>query len=275
MEPVIISAALTGSRPTKATNPAVPYAPQEIAAEALACWRQGAAVVHIHARDPISGAPRHDPEIYGEIVGLIRRECDVIVNLTTSGLHLHDPGDVQARLAPLEAKPDMCSLDVGSVNFRQRVFINPPSWSQAAARAMQASGVKPELEVFELGHIAQARHLIEAGLIDPPPWFQLCLGAGWGAPATPANLVFMQRQLPHGCQWSVLGVGPYQTPMITLALALGGHVRVGFEDNLYLRKGELAKSNADFVRRAVALAESFGRTPADPAQAREILGLQK
>ncbi len=273
MDPVIITAALTGSRPTKAMNPAVPYTPQEIAAEALACWREGAAIVHIHARDPASGAPSHDPAIYQQIVGLIRQECDLLINLTTSGLHLPDPGDVRARLAPLQAAPDLCSLDVGSLNFAEQVFLNPPEWSQAAARALQAAGVKPELEVFDLGHIAQARHLIQAGLIDPPPFFQLCMGVGWGAPASAENLVHLQRQLPPGCQWSALGVGARQGPMIALALALGGHVRVGFEDNLYLSKGRLAKSNAEFVRQAVSLAVQFGRQAADPAEARRLLGI--
>ncbi len=273
MDKLIITAALTGSRPTKAMNPAVPYTPAEIAAEAVACARAGAAVVHVHVRDPITGAPSSDPERFAEVVARIRAECDVLINLTTSGLHLEGEDIVSRRLAPIALRPELCSLDIGSVNFRDRLFANPPDWGETAARAMQAAGVKPEIEVFDVGHIHQARHLIERGLIDPPPYFQLCMGVDWGIPATAENLLFMQRQLPPGAVWSVLGVGRTQLPMITLGILLGGHIRVGFEDNLYLRKGVLAPSNAAFVEMAVNLAHQLQREVATPAEARAILGL--
>ncbi len=273
MDKLIITAALTGSRPTKAMNPAVPYTPAEIAAEAVACAQAGAAVVHVHVRDPITGAPSSDPERFAEVVARIRAECDVLINLTTSGLHLEGEDIVSRRLAPIALRPELCSLDIGSVNFRDRLFANPPDWGETAARAMQAAGVKPEIEVFDVGHIHQARHLIERGLIDPPPYFQLCMGVDWGIPATAENLLFMQRQLPPGAVWSVLGVGRTQLPMITLGILLGGHIRVGFEDNLYLRKGVLAPSNAAFVEMAVNLAHQLQREVATPAEARAILGL--
>lgn len=274
MDKLIITAALTGSRPTKAMNPAVPYAPAEIAAEAMACARAGAAVVHIHVRDPLTGAPSSDPALFAEVVTRIRAECDVLINLTTSGLHIEGEDIVARRLAPVALKPELCSLDIGSVNVRDRLFANPPDWGETAARAMQAAGVKPEIEVFDVGHIHQARHLIERGLIDPPPYFQLCMGVDWGIPATAENLLFMQRQLPPGAVWSVLGVGRAQLPMITLGILLGGHIRVGFEDNLYLRKGVLAPSNAAFVEMAVNLAHQLQREVATPAEARAILGLR-
>lgn len=274
MDKLIITAALTGSRPTKTMNPAVPYAPAEIAAEAVACARAGAAVVHIHVRDPLTGAPSSDPALFAEVVTRIRGECDVLINLTTSGLHIEGEDIVARRLAPVALQPELCSLDIGSVNFRDRLFANPPDWGETAARAMQAAGVKPEIEVFDVGHIHQARHLIERGLIDPPPYFQLCMGVDWGIPATAENLLFMQRQLPPGAVWSVLGVGRAQLPMITLGILLGGHIRVGFEDNLYLRKGVLASSNAAFVEMAVNLAHQLQREVATPAEARAILGLR-
>jgi 3-keto-5-aminohexanoate cleavage enzyme len=273
MEKLIITAALTGSRPTKAMNPAVPYTPAEIAAEAIACARAGAAVVHIHVRDPITGAPSSDPALFADVVARIRAGCDVLINLTTSGLHIEGEDVVARRLAPVALRPELCSLDIGSVNFRERLFANPPAWGETAARAMQAAGVKPEIEVFDVGHIHQARHLIERGLIDPPPYFQLCMGVDWGIPATAENLLFMQRQLPPDAVWSVLGVGRMQLPMITLGILLGGHIRVGFEDNLYLRKGVLAPGNAAFVEMAVNLARQLQREVATPTEARAILGL--
>jgi len=273
MEKLIITAALTGSRPTKAMNPAVPYTPEEIAAEAIACARAGAAVVHIHVRDPITGAPSSDPALFAEVMARIRAGCDVLINLTTSGLHIAGEDAVTRRLAPVALRPDLCSLDIGSVNFRDRLFANPPDWGETAARAMQAAGVKPEIEVFDVGHIHQARHLLERGLIEPPPYFQLCMGVDWGIPATAEHLLFMQRQLPPGAVWSVLGVGRTQLPMITLGILLGGHIRVGFEDNLYLRKGVLAPGNAAFVEMAVNLAHHLQREVATPAEARAILGL--
>ncbi|MBX7236859.1 MAG: 3-keto-5-aminohexanoate cleavage protein [Caldilineales bacterium] len=273
MQKLVITAALAGSRPTKAMNPAVPYSPAEIAAAALDCWRAGAAIVHIHVRDPQTGAPSSDLALFGEVVARVRAESDLLINLTTSGLNITGPDAGERRLEPVSLGPELCSLDVGSVNFRDRLFANPPDWVEQAARAMQAARVKPEIEVFDVGHIHQARRLIEDGLVDPPPYFQLCMGIDWGIPPTPENLIFMQRQLPEGAVWSVLGVGRAQLPMITLGILLGGHIRVGFEDNLYLRKGVLARSNAEFVEQAVTLARQLQREVATPAEARVLLGL--
>jgi 3-keto-5-aminohexanoate cleavage enzyme len=270
---VIITAAVCGSRPTKEMNPATPYTPAEIAQAALECGRAGAAIAHIHVRDPQTGAPESRVELFAEVLERIRAASDMLVNLTTSGLDIVGPDAGARRLEPVGLKPEICSLDVGSVNFRDRLFANPPQWVEEAARAMRATGVKPEIELFDVGHVDQAHALIGAGLIAEPPWFQLCMGVQWGIPATAENLLFMRGKLPPGAQWSVLGVGRGQLPMIALGLLLGGHVRVGFEDNLYIRKGVLARSNAEFVEQAARLARELQREVASPAEARAILGI--
>ncbi|MCJ7567667.1 MAG: 3-keto-5-aminohexanoate cleavage protein [Anaerolineales bacterium] len=254
-------------------NPAVPYKPAEIAQAAVDCWRAGAAVAHIHVRHPESGEPSMDVELFREVVARIRDECDMLINLTTSGLDLRGEDVIEQRLAPLTLAPELCSLDIGSVNFRERVFVNPPEWGVQAAERMHAAGVKPEIEVFDVGHITQARAMIDDGLIEQPAFFQLCMGVGWGIEATPENLLFMRSKLPPGARWSVLAVGRAQLPMITMGMLLDGHVRVGFEDNLYLEKGVLATSNAQFVEQVVRLCGEVGREVASPAEARRILNL--
>jgi 3-keto-5-aminohexanoate cleavage enzyme len=273
MEKVIITAAVTGSRPTKKMNPAVPYSPEEIAGAAIGCYRAGAAIAHIHVRDPITGVPNSSLDLFQQVVSLIRKECDILLNLTTSGLHLTGDDIFEQRLGPVALQPELCSLDVGSMNFQDRAFINPPEWGTIAAAKMRDFGVKPELEVFDIGHIYQAIDLIERGLIVEPPYFQLCMGIKWGISATVENLEFMKSKLPAHALWSVLGIGAAQLEMITQGILLGGNVRVGFEDNLYLRKGVPADSNAQFVEMACDLAQRIGREVATPKEAREILGL--
>jgi 3-keto-5-aminohexanoate cleavage enzyme len=272
-ELVIITAAVTGSFPTKEMNPAVPYSPEEIADAAVACHEAGAAIAHIHVRDPDTGEPAFGNELFGPVLSRIREKCDMVVNLTTSGLRLTGPDVIAQRLAPVRLKPDICSLDLGSMNFHDRVFVNSPQWAAEAARTMQQAGVKPEIEVFEPGHIRQAVNLMDKGLIDAPPWFQICLGVTWGIDASAESLLFMKSRLPEEARWSVLGIGPAQLPMITMAMVLGGHVRVGFEDNIYLKKGVPAESNSQMVAMAADLAERLGRRVATPDQARELLGI--
>ncbi len=274
MEKLIVTAAVVGSRPMRVMNPAVPYTPEEIAMSALRCWRAGASIAHIHVRDPESGAPSMELRLFQEVVERIRAESDMLINLTTSGFHLTGEDAGERRLDPLKLSPELCSFDIGSVNFREGAFVNPPVWGGMAAKRMQAAGVKPEIEVFELGHIRQACALIDDGLIDQPAYFQLCMGVGWGIGATAENLNFMHSKLPHGAIWSVLGVGRAQRQMIAQGAEMGGHVRVGLEDNLYLEKGVLATSNAQFVDQAVQMAKELGREVACPADAREILGIR-
>jgi 3-keto-5-aminohexanoate cleavage enzyme len=215
-----------------------------------------------------------DLALFREVVERIRARCDVVLNLTTSGLHLEGPDVLERRLAPVTLHPDLCSLDIGSVNFRDRVFLNPPEWGEVAARRMREHGVKPEIEVFDVGHVAQALDLIARGLVEEPPYFQLCMGVPWGIPATPENLLFLRSQLPPRARWSVLGVGRAQWTMVALGILLGGHVRVGFEDNVYLERGVLAASNAQMVEKAVRLVRDLGREVASVDEARAILGLQ-
>ena len=273
-EKIIITAALTGSRPTKEMNPAVPYSPKEIIEAALDSHKAGAAIAHIHLRDPKTGQPDFKIELFNEVLDGIRQQSDMIVNLTTSGLFLDGPDVTTERLQPVSLKPDLCSFDLGSINFQDRVFINPPDWAEAAAKCMKENGVKPEIEAFDVGHIYQACDLIQKGLIDHPPYFQLCMGVKWGMEASPENLLFMKSKLPSNAQWSVLGVGKDQLPMITMGILLGGNIRVGFEDNIYLRKGVLASSNAQMVEMAVDLIERLGSQVATPQEARQILGLK-
>ena len=273
MEKTIITAAVTGSRPTKDMNPAVPYTPKEIAQSAVECYRAGAAIAHIHVRDPETGKPDFKIELFREVMDRIRQECDMIVNLTTSGLHLSGPNLIERRLQPVTLRPEICSLDLGSINFRDAAFVNSPEWGKTAAERMREYGVKPEIEAFDVGHIYQALDWIEEGLIDDPPYFQLCMGVRWGIEATPENLLFMKSKLPPNVRWSVLGVGRAQLSTIALGILLGGNIRVGFEDNIYLRKGVLAKSNAQLVEMAVNLVGLLQRETATPNEAREILGI--
>ena len=275
MEKLIITAALSGSSPTKELNPAVPYSPAEMAQSAVECHRAGASIVHIHVRDPQTGRPEFKLELFQEVLERIRQECDLIINFTTSGFNLTGDDITEKRLEALQLGPDACSLDIGSMNFGDRVFVNPPQWGRTAAERMRAYRVKPEIEVFDVGHIYQAMDLIAKGLIDDPPYFQLCMGVKGGIAATPENLLFMKSKLPSNARWSVLGIGRTQLHMITLGMLLGGNVRVGMEDNVYLRKGVLAESNAQMVELAVNLASLLQREIATPDEARKMLGITR
>ncbi len=286
---VVVTCALTGSADTVAKNPAVPVTPEQIARSAIEAWRAGAAIVHIHVRDPASGKPSRDTALYRDVVERIKRSgSDVIINLTTGPGARFVPGEQDPRqpgtgttLAPpaervahvIELKPEICSLDMGSMNFGQTVFVNTPSHLQQMARAIRDAGVKPELEVFEAGHVRLARHMVEEGDIARPAMFQICLGIPWGAPATPETMLYLRDQLPPGSLWAGFGVSTMQFPMVAQAVLLGGHVRVGLEDNLYLEKGALAPSNAALVEKAVRIVSDLGAAVASPAEARVLLGL--
>lgn len=270
-EKLIISAALTGSWPTKAQNPAVPITVEEIAQSAIECWEAGAAIVHIHVRDD-DGVVTCDPRRYAAVRELIRaRGCDVIINMSTGG----GAGRVtdEERMAPVALAPEIASFDCGSLNFGQGVFINSPAFLDELAARMRAHNVMPEIECFEAGHVVTALRLIEEGKLQPPYWFQFVLGVRGGAPGTVKQLVHMVEMLPPGSLWSVCGIGRAQLPLGMAAMAMGGHVRTGLEDNLYYHKGQLAESNAQLVSRLVRIAGELGRPVARPNEAREILGL--
>ena len=271
MAKTIVSVAVVGSGPTKEMNPAVPYTPKDIAQAAIESSRAGAAIAHIHVRDPETGIVCSRLELFAEVVDRIRQESDILINLTTSGGNIPGKNIIEERLEPVTLKPEICSLDVGSLNFGDRMFLNPPEWGRAAAQRMREQGVKPEIEVFDAGHIRQAIHLINEGLFEDPPYIQLCMGAGWGIEATPDNMLFMKNLLPPDIPWSVMGVGRTQLPMITMGIILGGHIRVGFEDNIYLRRGVLLKSNAQMVEVAVNLVQQLQGEVATPSDAHEIL----
>ena len=289
--PVIITCALTGGATLTGKNKAVPVTPREIADSAIEAARAGAAIVHIHVRDPETARPSMRADLYRETVQRIRDSgVDVIVNLTTGPGARFVPGDDDPRIGGAgttlkpwpervahveELKPEVCSLDVGSMNFGEHVFVNTPAHLRKMAEAIRNAGTKPELEVFDLGHIRLARRLVEDGLVAPPPLFQICLGVPWGAPATPETMLAMRNNLPTGAVWAGFGIGAAQFPMVAQAVLLGGHVRVGLEDNLYLRRGVLAPSNAALVERAAAIIDQLDEQPASVHEARSILTLSE
>ena len=288
---VIITCAVTGGGDTAKLSPAVPVKPADIARECLAAAAAGAAIVHIHVRDPATTRQSMDVALYREVVARIRDAgTDVLINLTTGpgarfvpaadDPRMPGPGTTmatpQARVAHiLELKPDVCSLDVATFNFGAHAFVNIPGHLSAMAKLIKQASVKPELEVFDLGHIRLARHLIETGDISEPPLFQLCLGIPWGATASPRSMMAMRDELPAGAMWAGFGISRQQFPMVAQAVVLGGHVRVGLEDNLYLSRGVLAPGNAPLVERAVKIIELLGSEVATPKQARQLLGLGK
>jgi len=287
---VIISCAVTGSADSPGKNPAVPVTPEQIARSCIEAAKAGAAVVHIHVRDPKTTKPSMDGALYRETVERIRASgTDVLINLTTGpGARFeHDPDDPRkaspssTMRAPEERvrhvqdlRPDICSLDMGSLNMGSRVFINTPAHLQTMAVAIREAGVLPELEVFETGHLLLAKKFIEAGHVKAPGMFQICLGISWGQPATPEAMMYMRNLLPAGSPWFAFGISLHQFPMVAQAVLLGGHVRVGLEDNLYLARGQLAPSNAALVEKAGRIIEELGDQVATPAEAREILGLE-
>ena len=278
MRKVIITAAVVGSRPTKEMNPAIPYTPREIADSAVESYRAGASIVHIHVRDPETGASAFNLEYFKEVKERIREQCPVLINLSTSGqfdkVMMTGEEIIDYRLQPVTLKPDLCSLDLGSLNFLDRVFANSPEFGRKAAEKMREYGVKPEIEVFDVGHVYQALDFMKEGLFDDPPYLQFCMGIKWGLQATPEDLMFAVNKIPGNVAWSALGVGKGQLPLITTAILLGGNVRVGFEDNIYLRKGVLAKSNAEIVDMAAGLIQKLKCEVATVDDAREILNLQ-
>ena len=272
---LIISTAVCGSVPSKKQNPNVPYTPLEIANQALESWRAGAAIAHIHVRDPTTGIPSSELKLFSEVVKRIRGESDLLINLTTSGFNIDGPDVGEKRLEPLELRPELCSLDVGSLNFRDGIFMNPSDWVEKAASRMKEIGIKPEIEIFDIGHLRQASHLIERGIIADPPWIQLCLGIRWGIEGSLRALCDLHARLPKDVHWSALAPGALQLPITTHALLMGGHVRVGFEDNIYLSRGKLAESNSKFVERTVQIASQLQREIATCDDARKLLNIQK
>lgn len=269
MEKLIITAALTGAESTKEANPSLPVTPAEIAEEAYRCWQAGASIVHIHARRP-DGTSTQDRQVYQDIIQRIQEKCDIIIQVSTGGAVGMTS---QQRLEPVSLRPEMATLSTGSVNFGNGLFVNTSEDIQVFAETIIANGVKPEIEVFDSGMIQNALGLIKAGVLTPPLHFDFVLGVPGAMPGTPEALMYLRSLIPPGSSWTVAGIGRAELPLATMAIILGGHVRVGFEDNIYYKKGQLAQSNEQLVRRISWLAVELGRELASPAEARQILNI--
>lgn len=288
---VIITCALTGAGDTVAKSEHVPVTPEQIAAAGIAAAKAGAAVIHIHVRDPQTGQGSRRVDLYREVVERVRDSgVDVIIN-TTAGmggdlyLNPDDPSGFAEgtdlvsgveRLAHVEELlPDICTLDCGSLNFGEGslVYVSTPDMLRAGARRIQELGVRVEMEIFDTGHLWFANKLVEEGLVDDPPLYQLCTSIPYGAPADPATLIAMVNQLPPQAVWASFALGRMQMPWAAQSVVLGGHVRVGLEDNLYLGKGHKA-TNAELVTNAVTLIKAMGAKVATADEAREILKLK-
>ena len=255
---------------TREQQPNLPITPREIADEVVRAAGEGASLVHIHARRD-DGRPTTDVDVLKSIADLIRKECDIVIGMSTGA----EVGmSEEERVRVLDAEPEIASLNCGSMNFGGEVFDNSPHLIQALAERVRSDGVRPELEVYDLGMLATAGRLLDEKLIEAPPLYNFVMGVPGGIAATPENLLAMLHNRPLEGAWTATGVGRNQLPLTTLACAMGGHMRVGFEDNIYYRRGELATSNAQLVARARRIAEELGRTVATPEEARRILGVR-
>ena len=287
---VVITCAVTGSGDSVGTHPAIPVTPEQIADAAIEAAKAGAAIAHIHVRDIETGQGNRDRALFREAVERVRAsDTDVIINLTTGMGGEYCPGEEDPAVAGPgtdfatpeervlhveELRPEICSLDCGSMNFGAGLAINTPDHLRVMAEHIKNCGVKPEIEVFELGHIWLAKQLIKEGVIDGPALFQICLGIPWGAEANTATMCHMRDSLPEGAHWAAFGISRMQFPMVAQAMLLGGHVRVGLEDNLYLERGVFA-SNGQLVEKAVKIVETLGGRVVGPEETRERFGLKK
>ena len=289
---VIVTCAVTGAGDTLGKHPEVPVTPEQISNAAIAAAKAGASVAHIHVRDPETGLGSRDVNLFKEVVERIRdSETDIVINLTAGmggdwvpseeNPSMPGPGTdmigPEERLAHVkEIHPEICSLDCGTMNFGNgnEIYISPPGYLREMASMIQEWGVKPELEVFELGQIRFAKQMIKEGLINEPPMFQICLGIPWGAEQTVDSMKVMKDELPTNASWASFGIGRMQMPMAAAAVAMGGNVRVGLEDNLYLEKGVLA-SNDQLVSRVIEIIQRMGSRVLSPKETRDKLKLKK
>ncbi len=269
MNKLIITVALTGAEVNKDANPNLPVTPQEIADEAYLCQQAGASIVHLHARDS-DQKPTQCKDYFCEIIDRVKEKTDLIIQVSTGGAVGMQP---EERLQPVYLKPEMATLTTGSVNFGDGVFLNPPSYIEKFALAIKEGGVKPEIEVFDFGMINNALNLVKKGILELPLHFDFVMGVQGGMPASIRNLIHLADSIPDNCTWTVAGIGRHELPLGTAAILLGGHVRVGFEDNIYFEKGKLADSNAQLAERIALIAGIHNRAVAAPDEARQILGL--
>jgi uncharacterized protein (DUF849 family) len=294
MPSVFITCAVTGSGDTAGKSDKVPVTPEQIANDCIAAAGAGAAVVHIHVRDPITGKGARDPGLYAEVVERVREsDTDVVLNLTAGMGGDLTFGSVERPLPPAEdgtdlagaterlehvkqLRPEICTLDCGTMNFGEGDYImtNSTSTLKEMARQIQALGVRPEIEAFDTGHLWQAKSLAAEGLIDEPAMIQLCMGVPWGAPPDINTFMAMVNNVPDSWTWSAFALGRRQMEYVALAAIAGGNIRVGLEDNLYLGRGQMA-TNADLVTRAVEILDRLGYSIEGPAEVREQLSLTK
>jgi uncharacterized protein (DUF849 family) len=284
----IITCAVTGNITTVKQNPHLPVTPEQITTAVLEAAEEGAAIAHVHVRDP-SGMPSMEIEYYRDVMDRVRRRnSEVILNLTTGPGGRFVPSEEDPRVAgpgtslmPPEKrvehieilKPDVCTLDLNTMNSGEQVVINTPRNVIRMARRIRAAGVKPEIELFDSGDVHLARHLIQQGELEGPGMFSLVLGVRYGFDATPETMAYARSLLPPGAVWTGFGIGRAALPMVAQSWLLGGHVRIGMEDTVYLSKGELAPSNAALVRKARNLLMSLGAAPATARAARRIIGI--
>src|SRR5580692_5705870 len=266
---LVITAAIVGAEITRAQTPHLPITAHEIADEAARCREAGAAVIHLHVRND-DGTPTQSRERFGEAIAAIRAKTDCIIQPSTGGAV---GMTIEHRAEPLDHKPEMATLNCGSVNFGDDVFVNTRPQIRDLAKRIRAAGSVPELECYDVGHVEEALLLAREGAIVAPLHFQFVLGIPGGIGATAANVRYLRTLLPEGASWAVAAVGRHQQPMTELAISLGGHARVGIEDNIYLTKGVLSEGSAPLVARAATYARSLGRAPLEPAAARKLLGL--
>ena len=267
---MVITCAVTGAETTRRQNPALPLTPREIAKAAGEACRAGAAVLHLHVRDR-DGNSTQDIETFRSTIELVRGECDIVIEVTTGGAV---GMSLEERMQPLALSPEMASLDCGTVNFGDDYIVNTLPMMRECARAMRERGVRPTLECFDLSHVDAAAELVEEALVEPPLHYGIVLGAPGGVRCDAATLEFFAGRLPEGAFWTAIGVGGRASEQaMRAAIALGGFVRVGFEDNVYIEKGVLAESNARLVERAAGLAREAGREVALPSDVRAMLGI--
>lgn len=268
MQPLILTVAAVGAELTPAQTPHLPVTPAQLGRTAARCREAGASIIHVHCRND-DGTNTSDPARFAEALAAIRRESDLIVQFTTGGAIGMSAAE---RAAPLALAPEMATLTCGTVNFGEEIFENGFPLMRGILREMRRYGVRPELEIFDAGHLANAKRLATEGLLEFPQHFDFVLGVPGGLDASVPHLVDLVRDLPAGCTWSVAGVGRDQLPLGAVAIAMGGHVRVGLEDNIYYTKGRLA-SNEELVARVARVAGELGRPVATPDEARALLGL--
>jgi uncharacterized protein (DUF849 family) len=271
----VISVAITGSWPTRADNPNLSVTPQEIADDVYASWKAGAAIAHIHVRND-DGTPSTDFNKYKETIDLIRakKDCDICINITSSGSVGF--GDDE-RIYPLQKLlPELASYDCGTLNWQYRtIFENHPRFLEKLGLALQESNIKPEIEIFHAGMVYEALYYLKKGILKAPAHFQFVLGCPGGMASTVENLVFLKSLIPADATWSACGIASGHMPIMLATIAMGGHLRVGMEDNVMYKKGVLADSNAQFVARAKRLLEEAGLEAATPEEARQIYGLTR